>query len=153
MENNTQQSIEILSRLIEINNKRIVGYNNAQKEIKESTIKCLFFRLAETSRLCKEELSSEVKKLGGIPKEETPATSNLYKEWMDVKEAVATKNRRAIFNCCEFWEDVAERVYEHALYKYENVVPEHKYLIKKQYSRIKADKDKIKNLRKAIVKV
>ncbi|HWY10108.1 MAG TPA: PA2169 family four-helix-bundle protein [Bacteroidia bacterium] len=153
MENNTQRSIEILTGLIEINNKRIVGYDNALKEIKESTIKCLFSRLVETSRLCKDELSTEVKKLGGVPKEETPTTSNLYKEWMDVKDAVASKNRRAIFNCCEFWEDVAGRVYEHALYKYEHVDPGHKHLIKKQYSRIKADKDKIKNLSKVFVKV
>lgn len=153
MESNSQESIEILNRLIEINNKRIVGYDHALKEINESTIKCLFSRLVETSKLCKEELSSEVKKLGGTPKEETAATGNLYKAWMDVKDAVATKNRRAIFNCCEFWEDVAGRVYEHALHKYEHVDPEHKHLIIKQYTRIKADKDKIKNLRKAFIKV
>jgi uncharacterized protein (TIGR02284 family) len=153
MEHNTQKSIDVLNSLVEINNDRIEGYNHAAKETEESTMKTLFSELAETSRKCKQELSAEIKKLGGTPKEGTAISGKLYRVWMDVKAALTNKNRKAILNSCELGEDVAVKVYEDALDKAENIVTEHQYLIKKQYALIKAGHDKVKNLRDAFIKV
>ncbi|MGZ3862269.1 MAG: ferritin-like domain-containing protein [Bacteroidia bacterium] len=153
MENNKEKSIDVLNSLLEINNDRIEGYKHAADETDESTLKSLFSELAETSKKCKQELSSEIKKMGGTPKEGTATSGKIYRVWMDVKAALTNKNRKAILSSCETGEDVAVKAYEDALDQAEFVATEHQQLIKKQYTEIKAGHDKVKNLRDAFVKV
>lgn len=153
MENNKEKSIDVLNSLVEINNDRIEGYKHAADETDEATMKSLFSELAETSRKCNQELSAEIRKMGGTPKEGTATSGKIYRVWMDVKAALTNKNRKAILSSCETGEDVAVKAYEDALDKAEFVDTEHQMLIKKQYTEIKAGHDKIKNLRDAFVKV
>ena len=152
MQNNNEKQIGVLNQLVEINNDRIAGYEHAVKETDESTLKGLFTKLAETSRKCREELAAEVTKLGGTPTEGTATTGKLYRVWMDVKAALTNKDRKAILNSCEFGEDIAVKAYEEALENTTDLSTEHQYLLKKQYALIKADHDKVKNLRNALIK-
>lgn len=152
MQNNNEKSITVLNQLVEVNNDRIEGYEHAVKETDESTLKSLFTKLAETSRKCREELAAEVTKLGGTPKEGTATSGKLYRIWMDIKAALTNKDRKAILNSCEFGEDAAVKAYEEALEKTSDLTTEHQYLLKKQHALIKADHDKVKNLRNALVK-
>ena len=152
MQNNNQKSIDALNQLVEINNDRIAGYENAVKETDDSTLKSLFTKLAETSRKCREELAAEVQKLGGSPKEGTATSGKIYRLWMDVKAALTNKDRKAILSSCEFGEDTAVKAYEEVLQKTDEISTEHQYLLKKQYALIKADHDKVRNLRNALTK-
>lgn len=143
----TEKSIEILNSLIQINNDRIEGYETASKEADETDLKTLFSHFTETSLKCKAELVAEVKRLGGKPTEGTTTSGKFYRVWMDIKSAMTGSDRKAIVNSCEYGEDVAVQTYNDAISHSENLTPEQLMMIKEQHSAIKANHDKIKNLR------
>jgi uncharacterized protein (TIGR02284 family) len=151
MQNNRQRSLDILNALVHINNCRIEGYDQASKETEGYTLKSLFTRLADTSRACKHELSNEIKKLGALPKDRLDIDAEIYYAWQEVKTALATRNRKALLNSCEKGESVAEKAYQEALDKIEVVDMDHRILVKKQYSLIRSDHEKIRNLRNALL--
>ncbi|MFV5690362.1 PA2169 family four-helix-bundle protein [Flavobacterium sp. ZT3R25] len=67
---------------------------------------------------------------------------------MDVKAALTGKDRKAILNSCEYGEDVAVNTYEKALKDdIEDLTSEQREMLEAQYRLIKADHDKVKNLR------
>jgi uncharacterized protein (TIGR02284 family) len=146
------KSIDVLNTLITINNDRIEGYETASKETDEQDLKALFDHFSETSRKCKEELVNEVKNLGGTIAEGTKTTGKFFRVWMDVKAALTGKDRKAILNSCEFGEDNAVDTYEKALADHDSVLTaQQQILVKQQLALIKADHDKVKSLRDALV--
>lgn len=144
---NTEKSIDILNSLIQINNDRIQGYETASKEADETDLKTLFSHFTETSLKCKADLFAEVKRLGGTPTEGTTTSGKFFRVWMDIKSAVTGSDRKAIVNSCEYGEDVAVQTYNDALAHSEDLSAEQLMMIKEQHSAIKANHDKIKNLR------
>lgn len=150
METNNKNEIDELNNLLEINNDRIEGYKYASKETNEMDLKNLFSQLAENSQKCKQELISEIKRLGGTPIEGTRVTGKLYRAWMDIRAALSNKSRKAILKSCEFGEDIAIKNYEKAI---KNIPSESTIygIISKQYAVLRADHDKIRDLRDAAV--
>ncbi|MFV5695362.1 ferritin-like domain-containing protein [Flavobacterium sp. LB3P122] len=143
-----EKSIDVLNTLIEINNDRIEGYETASDETEEQDLKSLFSQLMKTSQKCKMELVSEVQEMGGTPVEGTRTTGKFFRVWMDVKAALTGKDRKAILNSCEFGEDVAVSTYAKVLKNdIEDITSEQQDLLKVQYTLIKADHDKVKELR------
>lgn len=144
--------IEVLNTLITINNHRIEGYETAAKETEELDLKTLFAQFSYTSQKCKQELSNEVTKLGGIPAEGTLTTGKFFRVWMDVKTALTGKDRKAILNSCEYGEDIAKDTYKKVLENdLENLNAEQHSMIKAQHTLLVADHDKVKSLRNALV--
>lgn len=145
---NKEKAIDVLNTLIEINNDRMEGYETASKETKEADLKALFFQFSQTSQKCKIELDTEVQNLGGTPIEGTKITGKFFRAWMDVKAALTGSDRKTILNSCEFGEDVAVGTYDKVLKNnLEDITTEQQAMIYKQYLLIKADHDKVKNLR------
>ncbi len=107
-----EKSIEVLNKLIEINNDRIEGYETASKETNETDLKTLFSQLIQTSKKCRQELVDQVQKLGGKVNEGTRITGKFFRAWMDVKAALTNKDRKAILSSCEQGEDVAKDTYK-----------------------------------------
>jgi len=60
-----QKTIDVLNKLVEINNDRIEGYNTAASELEEEDLKTLFSQFAQTSQKCNQDLSREILRLGG----------------------------------------------------------------------------------------
>ena len=110
-----EKLIDVLNKLIEINNDRIESYETASKETEENDLKILFAGFITTSQKCKQELVHEVLNLGGTPEEGTRITGKFFRVWMDVKAALTNKDRKAILKSCEYGEDVAVDTYEKAL--------------------------------------
>lgn len=143
-----EKTIEVLNSLIIINNDRIQGYDTASKETDEQDLKTLFAQLSQTSQKCKQELVSEVNKLGGTPDEGTKTSGKFFRVWMDVKAAITGKDRKAILNSCEFGEDVAVDTYTKVLsVNLDDLTAEQLKMINAQHALIKSDHDKIKYLR------
>ena len=113
MEN--KKAIDVLNKLVEINNDRIEGYETAGKETTEPDLKVLFTKLAETSQDCRIELEREVELLGGTPAKGTKVSGKFFRAWMDVKAAITGKDRKAILESCEYGEDQALKTYESVL--------------------------------------
>ena len=143
-----EKSIDVLNILIEINNDRIEGYETASEETEEKDLKTLFSELMKNSQTCKMELVNEVRRLGGTPVQGTRTTGKFFRVWMDVKAALTGKDRKAILSSCEFGEDVAVSTYAKVLKNdIEDLTSEQQHLLKAQYTLLKADHDKVKNLR------
>lgn len=149
MEN--EKSVNVLNALIQINNDRIEGYETAAKETEDSDLKSLFAHLQSTSQNNLNGLRTEVMRLGGAPEEGTRVTGKFFRVWMDVKAALTGNDRKAILNSCEFGEDKALETYEDTIEdNSEKLSSEQLAMIREQQAHLRADYDKIKDLRDAV---
>jgi uncharacterized protein (TIGR02284 family) len=146
METKEEKSISVLNDLVIINNDRVEGYERAAKETEDSELKDVFNSMANESRKHKAELLSEVVELDGEPKEGTSTSGKFYRVWMDVKAALAGKDRKAILASCEFGEDAALGAYRDAL-KSDELSSDCRTIISKQEADLKKSHDKIKAMR------
>ncbi len=147
-----EKKIEVLNSLIEINNDRIEGYKTANEETKETDLKMLFSDLMQTSVECRKELVKEVTKLGGTPEEGTRTTGKFFRVWMDAIAALTGNDRKTILDSCEYGEDVALETYKKAMIQdHEDSNSNEQEMLNKHYALLKADHDKVKELRDSIV--
>lgn len=146
-----EKTIDVLNRLVEINNDRIEGYETATEETEEEELKVLFAQFARTSTKCKDELVSEIFRLGGTPTEGTKISGKFFRVWMDVKAALTGKDRKAILDSCEYGEVQAVDTYEDVMKDYlEYLTMEQQTMISTQYALIKADQFRVKSMRDAL---
>lgn len=147
-----EKTIDVLNKLIQINNDRIEGYETASKETEEHDLKTMFAQFTKTSEKNNQELSTEITKLGGTPTDGTKNTGKFFRVWMDVKAALTGKDRKAILNSCEFGEDEALETYEDVQENdAEHLSAEQKSMVTAQYELLKTDHDTVKNMRDALV--
>jgi uncharacterized protein (TIGR02284 family) len=147
-----EKAIDVLNSLVTINNDRIEGYETASKETKEQDLDALFAKFISTSHKCKQELVSEVNKLGGEPAEGTKISGKFFRVWMDVKAALTGRDRVAILNSCDYGESEAQDTYNDVLKNdLEHLNSEQKSMISAQKAALKADQDHVKALRDALV--
>jgi len=147
-----EKSIKVLNSLVTINNDRIEGYETAAKASDEHDLKAMFAKFTATSQKCKQELETEVRKLGGKPSEGTKASGKFFRAWMDVKAALTGKDRKAILNSCDTGEEAAVDAYQKALKNdVQDLTMEQQTMLSKQHVSIKTDHDHVKALRDALV--
>ncbi len=147
-----EKTIEAFNSLIVINNDRIEGYKTAEAEAQETDLKMLFSDLMETSVQNRKELVAEVIRLGGTPDEGTRVTGKFFRVWMDVKALLTGNDRKAILESCEYGEDVALETYNKVLTQdQQDTSWKEQAMLNKQCTLLKADHDKVKHLRDAIV--
>ena len=113
----TNETVEILNDLIQINNDRIVGYEKALKELKteDEFLKPSFLEFIDQSRTIKNELGNEVQVLGGTIDSSTTTSGKIYRAWMDSKAVFTGNDVHEILANCEYGEDAAQKAYENAL--------------------------------------
>ncbi len=144
------KTIDVLNKLVEINNDRIEGYLTASRETDEQDLKSLFQQFAQISEKCKQELSSEIFRLGGTATDGTKISGKFYRTWMDIKSSVTGHDRIALLNSCEYGE-------EHAIETYEKVLNddldylsiEQQSMVSSQYALIEADHNRLKSILEA----
>jgi len=152
MENKNNETISLLNELIRTNNDRIEGYERAIDDTEDNQLKSLFHTMAQESRQFKNELLTEVIKLGGTPEEGTTATGKVFRAWMDFKSAIAGKSRKAIITSCELGEEAAIGVYHHVMNsgklpaQYVSIVSRQQGTLQRSHNRIKLMGETIKSL-------
>jgi uncharacterized protein (TIGR02284 family) len=147
-----EKTIKLLNILITINNDRIEGYETAAKETQEQDLKNLFGQLAATSQKCKQELITEVKKLGGEITSGSITSSEFLSVWLNlVKAALLRDNRKAILKSCEYGESITIDTYFKALRNnMTDITAEQQIMINAQHNLIKEDYSNIKYMRDAL---
>ena len=113
----TDKTINVLNKMVGINNDRIEGYQTASGETDEPDLKALFLQFSLISEKCKQELSSEIFRLGGTPTEETKISGKIYRTWMDIKSSVTGNDRISLLNSC----NLCKYGKEHTPEKYKEV--------------------------------
>lgn len=148
MNNNINETPEILNDLIQINNDRIEGYETAIENLEhqDQDLKSLFVSMIAESRKCKMALSNELNVLKAETESGTTTSGKLYRAWMDVKAVFTGHDRKSVLDSCHFGEDAAQKAYSDAAN--EEDLPEHlRQLILDQKTTLKYSHDNIKLLR------
>src|SRR5688572_14790537 len=140
-----EKMLDLVNKLVEINNDRMDGYKTAAQETEDTDLKALFNKFWEQSRKYKTELAEIVTRLGGKPTEKTSTSGKVYRAWMDIKAALTRKDRKAIVSSCEFGEDVALSGYKEALEDDDvTLSADIKMIIQRQKAEIKMAHDEVK---------
>lgn len=148
METTIQKTVEAIKELIIINNDRREGYKKAAEEVKEADLKELFTKLSIQSEKFSTELKDLLPEETDTPKEdETKTTGKIYRVWMDIKNAIASNNRKAVLASCEFGEDIAKKTYEDVLNNTDEFSSDILNTIRQQKTKILEEHNKIKLLR------
>jgi uncharacterized protein (TIGR02284 family) len=147
METQNEKLTSVLNELVKINNDRIVGYQKAAEETENTALKVVFNKMAGDSRQYHEELSNEIVRLQGRVTTDTTLSGKFYRVWMDIKAAVAGRDRTAILDSCEFGEDAAQEAYQLALESDAEIPADTRQLIVNQKTSLKTAHDAIKKMR------
>lgn len=147
METTNEKIINQLNDLIRISNDRIAGYEKAEKETNDPELRPLFRELGAHSLAHRNELANEVRALGGTPAEGTTASGKVFRAWMDIKAALAGKDRKAIISSCETGEDAALETYTEALESGTPLPEKVRAMVLKQKQDIQRDHDRIRSMR------
>ena len=144
-----EKVVSILNDLIEINNDRVVGYQKAIDELKDTDgdLKTLFQRYIGESSKYSGELSQEVTRLGGEPTTGTTNSGKIYRVWMDLKTVVTGKDRKTVLENSEFGEDAAQKAYDMALNADVELEAPLRDLIVRQKALLRNGHDEVKRLR------
>jgi uncharacterized protein (TIGR02284 family) len=148
MEKN-ERAIEVLNDLIRINNDRIVGYEKAVDKANETDVdlRTIFNRMAQESRKYANELTAQVRSLGGDPASGTTASGKIYRVWMDVKSGLSSSERKSVLEECEYGEDAAQKAYEKALAPDNDLPADVRAIIQDEKTNLKNSHDTIRNYR------
>jgi uncharacterized protein (TIGR02284 family) len=144
----SQEIVEVLNDLIQINNDRIAGYQRAVKELKkeDQDLKSLFDDMIIESQQIKSDLVKEVQVLRGEVEGGTTEMGKIYRVWNSVKAAFSGESRHAVLSNCEFGEDAAQKAYKQAL-ETERLPAFLREMLSGQQQVLKASHDEIRNLR------
>jgi uncharacterized protein (TIGR02284 family) len=71
--------------------------------------------MANESRENINELSAEVRNLGGEVATGTTGSGKIYRVWMDIKATFTGHDRTSALESCEYGEDAAQEAYDDAL--------------------------------------
>jgi uncharacterized protein (TIGR02284 family) len=151
MQAQSEALAEVLNDLVRINNDRIAGYERAISESKDLDVdlKTIFQGMIKESDGYKNELVSEIQKMGGEVASDTTLSGKVYRAWMDLKATFTGASRKAILENCEFGEDAWRRAYEAALSSDAEMSADVRQLITSQYNSEKESHDLIKKYRDA----
>lgn len=148
METITEKTTHALNDLIIINNDRYEGYHKAMELTKDVDLKDLFSKYSIQSKANNAELRSLVPATEKIPeRDETRLSGKFYRVWMDVKNALASNNRKEVLSSCEYGEDVAKKAYENALKDRSELTAEVVAKIQNQYDELLLAHNQVKALR------
>jgi len=145
---NNESTIEVLNDLIQINNDRIIGYDNATENLKDSDddLKTLFTSFKESSTENILDLNEAVTEHGGKPVTDTTLLGKVYRGWMDLKSTFTGHDREGVINDCKGEEKAAQAAYEKALNDTGELTAEAESLIRNQRTFLIADKQLVDNL-------
>lgn len=147
MENQNQQ-VTVLNDLIKINNDRIEGYHKASENFKDTNteLRSVFNKFAMDSQANKEELTEQIRRLGGNSEEGTTMGGKIYRAWMDVKATFGGDDAEGILKSCEGGEDAAKNAYKGAL-ESNHLDPQAQAVVMNQQNRQLEAHDRIRDLR------
>lgn len=147
-----EKLVDVLNDLVEINNDRVVGYQKAVEESKDSDVDLIatYNKLADDSRGFAAELRQEVSKLGGEAVQDgTTNKGKVYRVWMDIRAAFSGHDRHSVLANNEYGEDAAQKAYNEALESDAEMSADVRQLITEQKAKLKEAHDMIKKYRDA----
>ena len=135
----------VLNELIETSMDGEKGFVKATEDAHDAELKALFTECAQRCREGAAELQSQVRAQGGSPKKTGSAAAALHRGWISLKEAVSSREDKAILEECERGEDYAKAQYRKALEQ--NLPADVRAIVERQYQGVIANHDRVRTLR------
>jgi uncharacterized protein (TIGR02284 family) len=104
----------VLNDLIETCKDGEQGFRTAAEKAKESSLKSLFTKYSLQRAEYGRELQALVTQMGGDPATSGHVSASLHRGWMNLKEALAKNEDKALIEECEAGEDAALKNYREA---------------------------------------
>ena len=139
------QVVATLNKLLETTKDGESGFRTCAEGVTRPGLKTMFEAAA---RRCDEgaiELEAEIRRLGGEPAASGTVGGSLHRAWTNIKSSITGKDEHAVLAECERGEDVAKSAYAAALK--EDLPPDIKAIVRRQYEGVKANHDRIRDLR------
>jgi uncharacterized protein (TIGR02284 family) len=105
----------VLNDLIETCKDGEQGFRTAAEKVKDSSLRSLFSKYSSQRASYATELQGLVTQQGGDPSQSGHVAATLHRGWINLKEAVAKNEDKAIVDECEAGEDAAMKAYREAL--------------------------------------
>jgi uncharacterized protein (TIGR02284 family) len=142
-----QNVIATLNDLLETSRDGEQGFRTCAEGVQSPNLKAL---LEAAARHCAEgaaELEAKVRSLGGEPAQGGSISGSMHRVWTNIKSTISGMNEHAVLAECERGEDAAKAAYEQALKQ--NLPADVRALVERQYQGVKANHDRVRNLRNA----
>jgi uncharacterized protein (TIGR02284 family) len=111
----TEHAVDILNQLLETSRDGDKGFNEAAKSVHSPELRATLQGFAAQRSAFVKELTQLVKSLGGDPNASGHVAGALHRGWMNLKEALTTRDDKAILEECERGEDYAKKTFTEAL--------------------------------------
>lgn len=109
------KTISILNDLVETSKDGEKGFNKSAADTKTAELKSVFMEGARRCREGAQELQTLVRAQGGDPDKAGSVAGALHRGWVSLREAVTSRDDKAILEECERGEDYAKAQYRKAL--------------------------------------
>ena len=143
-----EKPVALFNELLGLNHSRIESYIFAERFVSSATLKTLFTRLADTSLFCREQLRTEIYKLGGVPYDGTLASSSFFNTWLTMHEALMRNDMPQLVAACAQGEEVLLDAYCAAVAHKGGILNTFQVqMLEEQIEQIRADVLRTSNLR------
>ncbi len=141
----TNETVEVLSDLVQIHKDRILHYEHASKQLinKDIKLEALITRLIGESYKHKLDLTSEIQNFG-IVDPGSIYRGKIYRDWLDQKTSFEDRNVRSVLENCEKLEDAIQSAYITA--QQEDLESNARSLVKEQQTILKKSQEEIRFL-------
>lgn len=137
--------VDALNDLVETSRDGEYGFRACAEQAKRSDLKSLFLQRADDCRRAAQELSEQIRSLGGRADEGGSAAGAMHRGWVAVKATLSTYDDKAVLEECERGEDNAVARYRKAL---KQPLPAGvKLIVERQLQGVQRNHDQIKMLR------
>jgi len=103
----TDKLVDKLNDVLKRSYDAMQGYENAIDDMKDELLKNFFKNQVMDRRRFAQELTTEVKTLGGEPATEGTFKASLHRKWMDLKSSLASDNTEEVLEECIRGEEAA----------------------------------------------
>jgi len=138
-------AIATLNDLIETSRDGEQGFGTCAENTRSAELKAVFQKGAERCAQAIQELSDEVRRLGGEPENRGSVAGAAHRVWVDIKATLSGKDDAGILAECERGEDSALDEYRDALE--EDLPADARALVQRQLEGVQENHDRIRELR------
>ncbi|BBO35747.1 PA2169 family four-helix-bundle protein [Lacipirellula parvula] len=142
-----EQTIEKVQDLIQINIDSQKGFCEVADKLKDKQLAALFKQLGDERRTNTSELQQIVNYNGEKPQDDGSFAATVHRAWIDVRAAINGGDASVILNEAERGEDAIKEMYEDVLK--ETAGSAVNDVLTRQYAKVKAGHDKVRDLRNA----
>ena len=145
MAHTNEDHIKLVNSLVETTIDSADGYAEAAKDADGERYKTLFTQRAQERRTVASDLQTEVRRLGGEPKDDGTILAAAHRTFVNLKDAV-TKGDEAVINEVESGEDFIKAKFEKALDD-TDVDARTRAVIEKAWTSVKSGHDQMRDIK------